>query len=117
MNEQISIFDWMEDFDPNGDEPKVGEWVYDRGPEIPLDKLRSYIGKPIMMDKSTQSQECYKVGILEKVINGRYWNGREYDRCEMSIVFDGTKQRNQINHTLGGHIYEQTKRRKDTSNH
>ena len=65
------------------------------------------------MDKSTQSQECYKVGILEDVINGRYWNGKEYKECEISIVFDGSKCRNQINHTLFGDIYECLDERKE----
>lgn len=118
MIEQISIFDWMEDFEPNCDEKlKAGEWVSECGAAIPSAMLRSYIGKQVLMDKSTSSQKWYKVGILENVINGRYWNGRKYEECEMSIVFDGTNQRNQINHTLGGKIYEQAKRREDPRDH
>ena len=109
---QLSIFDWMEDFAPAQDaeqaavipeqieEPEVGEWVYTRGAPISRVMRRSYIGKKVLMDKSTSSKECYKVGILEDVITGQYWNGKEYAPCEMSIVRDETKQRNQINHTL-----------------
>lgn len=115
---QMSIFDWMEDFDhakeakqaaglpEQIEEPEVGQWVYKTGAPIPHIMRRSYIGKKVLMDKSTQSQRCYKVGILEDVITGKYWDGKEYATCEMSIVRDETKQRNQINHTLGGQIFE-----------
>lgn len=115
---QLSIFDWMEDFDPAKEakqaaglpeqieEPEVGEWVYTRGAPISRVMHRSYIGKKVLMDKSTSSKECYKVGILEDVITGQYWNGKEYAPCEMSIVRDETKQRNQINHTLNDQIFE-----------
>ena len=118
MEGQLSIFDWMEDFDPakeakqaaglpeQTEEPEVGQWVYKTGAPIPHIMRRSYIGQKVLMDKSTKSQRCYKVGILEDVITGQYWNGKEYVTCEMSIVKDETKQRNQINHTLGGQIFE-----------
>ncbi len=101
----MSIFDWMPDFEPQK-EPKIGEWVYKRGAVISRVMRRSYIGRMVLMDYSTQSQEVYKAGILEDVIMGKMWNGHEYVECEMSIVNDGTKTRCQVNHTTGNEIFE-----------
>ena len=102
--EQMSIFDWMPDFEPKT-EPKMGEWVYKRGAVIPRAMWRDYIGRMVLMDCSTQSQEVYKAGTLEDVIDGKMFDG-EFWKCEILIVNDGQKTRCQINHTLGGEIYE-----------
>ena len=42
----------------------------------------------------------------ETGIEIRNGDGKEYAPCEMSIVRDETKQRNQINHTLNDQIFE-----------
>ena len=58
---QLSIFDWMEDFDPakeakqaaglpeQTEEPEVGQWVYKTGAPIPHIMRRSYIGQKVLM--------------------------------------------------------------------
>lgn len=103
MYEQLSIFDWMPTL---RQEPDVGEWVTEHGQVIPHIMRRSYIGKKVVMDKSTQSKKAYKVGILEKVLTDFYWHGDEMVECDRSIVFDGGKQRNHILHMPGREIYE-----------
>lgn len=115
MYKQLNIFDLAPEIEP---EPQVGEWVYKHGPVIPHIMRRSYIGKKVLMDKSTQSMECYKVGILERVVEGSYYNreGKEV-KCDRSFIFDGGKQRNIITHMPGSEIfeiahYENDKRRK-----
>lgn len=103
MYEQISIFDWMPTLRK---EPEVGEWVTEHGQAIPHIMRRSYIGRKVVMDKSTQSMKAYKVGILEKVVTDFYWHGEEKVECDRSIVFDGGKQRNHILHMPGQEIFE-----------
>ena len=103
MYEQLTIFDWMPTLRK---EPEVGAWVTEHGQVIPHIMRRSYIGQKVVMDKSTQSMEAYKVGILEKVLTDFYWHGDEMVECDRSIVFDGGKQRNNILHMPGVEIFE-----------
>lgn len=59
------------------------------------------------MNKSTSSHVWYKVGILEKVVEGSYINADgERVSCDMSIVYDGSPTRNYITHSPGHEIYE-----------
>lgn len=103
MHEQLTIFDWMPTLQP---EPEVGAWVTKCGAVIPAIMRPSYIGKKVLMDKSTQSLTAYKVGILEKILPGTYWKDGKEVKCDRSIVFDGSKQRNHITHMPGVEIYE-----------
>lgn len=97
---QLSIFDWMEE------EPEVGQWVYKTGAPISHIMRRSYIGKKVLMDKSTQSQRCYKVGILERVDTSFYYHGDQKIECDRSVIYDGSRQRSYITHMPGQEIYE-----------
>lgn len=60
---QMTIFDYIEK-----PEPKVGEFVEEAGPVIPHIMVKSYIGKKVLYDCSTQSHKWYRCGILEKYI-------------------------------------------------
>lgn len=103
MYEQLSIFDWM----PTAQkEPEVGEWVTEHGAVIPHIMRKGYIGKKVVMDKSTQSMKIYKVGILENVVTDFYWHNDKKVECDRSIVFDGGRQRNHILHMPGQEIFE-----------
>lgn len=95
----------MPDFEPQK-EPKIGEWVYKCGAPISRVMLKGYVGKKVLIDKSTSSRKCYKVGILEEEVEGTYWDGEKYSPCVMAIVRDEGKQRNQINYTLGDSVFE-----------
>lgn len=115
MDGQLSIFDWMEDLEPKEAPPaagsqeeelEVGQWVLTRGAPISRVMLEGYIGKKVLMDKSTSSRKCYKVGILEEEVEGTYWDGEKYSPCVIAIVRDEGKQRNQINYTLGDSVFE-----------
>ena len=80
MNGQISLFD------SNGEEPAVGEYVTDGGSIIPHIMRKSYIGKKVLIDVHTQSQNpLYQVGILEGYI--------PYEGRMRAIIFTGKKQR------------------------
>lgn len=115
---QLSIFDWMEDFDPAKEakqaavlpeqieEPEVGAWVYTRGAPISRVMRRSYIGKKVLMDKSTQSMDAFKVGILERVDTSFYYHGDQKIECDRSVIYDGSRQRSYITHMPGQEIYE-----------
>ena len=103
MNGQMTIFDFMPTVQT---EPDVGEWVESHGAVIPAIMRKSYIGKKVVMDKSTVSRRCYKVGILEKVVPAVYYHNGKMVECDRSIVYDGSKQRNLITHYPGVNIYE-----------
>lgn len=104
MTEQLTLWDWMPTAQP---EPEVGAWVEKCGAVIPHIMRKSYIGRKVLMNKSTQSMTVYKCGILEKVVPSYYWHDDQRIECEMSIVYDGSKQRNMISHYPGGgEIYE-----------
>ena len=100
---QLSIFDV---FPTVKEEPKVGEWVKEPGAVIPHIMRPSYIGKKVLMNKSTQSMRIYKVGILEKLVPGFYWNGDRKIETDVAIIYDGGKQRNYITFMPGQEIYE-----------
>ena len=79
-------------------EPEVGEWVESHGAIICHIMRKSYIGKKVIIDKSTQTHKWFRCGILE-----------EYFECRgvmRSVVFTGEKQRHLIDHYEGINIYE-----------
>lgn len=96
---QLSLFDYYpEDPEAYPEEPEIGTWLPRAGAAISHIMRPSYIGHKVAMNKSTQSMTIYKVGILE-----------EYFECRgvmRSVVFDGGKQRNFIDHYPGCEIYE-----------
>ena len=95
MDGQMSLFDFMPTMMV---EPEVGEYVSECGAVIPGIMRKSYIGKKVLIDVSTQSRTCYKVGILEKIVPARYWGDGAWIECERSIVYTGEKQRSLISH-------------------
>ena len=100
---QLSIFD----IDPRcRPDPQPGEWVKEHGQVIRHIMRRSYIGKKIVMDKSTQSQKAFKVGILERVDTSFYYRGDQKIECDRSVIYDGSRQRSYILHMPGQEIYE-----------
>ena len=80
-------------------EPDVGELVEDHGAVICHIMRPAYIGKKVVIDKSTVSHKWFMCGILEQYIP--YENG-----LMRSIVFTGHKQRSLITHYPGIEIYE-----------
>lgn len=100
---QMTIFDWMPSVQ---EEPEVGAWVEHHGAVISGIMRRGYIGKKVVMDKSTTSHKWYKVGILENVLIDHYWDGDREIICDRSIIFDGSRQRSSILHMPGQNIYE-----------
>ena len=110
MEGQISIFDWMPEAVPDqtkpqkyvpkdyGPEPEVGEYVKDTGMVICHIMRPSYIGKKVLIDKSTRSRSIYQCGILEDYI--------PYEGYMRSIVYTGQKQRSLITHYPGVEIFE-----------
>lgn len=108
MTGQMTIFDWMPTMQA---EPEVGEWVDEHGAVICHVMLESYIGKKVVMDKSTSSHQWFKVGILEKIIPDFYYKmseAGEYEQvpCDRLIVYDGTRQRNHIKLMPGTEVFE-----------
>lgn len=91
---QMTIYDFPEALP----EPRVGEWVKTHGAVICHIMRRSYIGKKVVIDKSTSSAEWFRVGILEDYI--------EVDGGMRSIVYTGERQRHYIDHRFGLEIYE-----------
>ena len=83
MAKQMTLFDFMPKL-----EPEVGEWADTAGAIIPVISLHSYIGKKVMMDKSTVGHTWFHCGVLEKVI--------DYEDHKRAIVYDGGRQRNYI---------------------
>lgn len=103
MQGQMTIFDWM----PSAqEEPEVGAWVEHHGAVICGIMRRGYIGKKVVMDKSTESHKWYKVGILEDVQTAYYYHGDQKVECDRSVIFDGSRQRNFVLHMPGQNIYE-----------
>lgn len=95
MNGQLTLFDFMPTMMV---EPEVGAYVDQPGAVICHIMRRGYIGQKVLVDKCTQSMDCYQVGILEDVI--------EHDGRDRSIVYTGTKQRCLITHYPGVEIHE-----------
>ena len=92
MNGQLSLFDLIPQ------ELNVGDYVETCGQVIPRVMREGYIGRRVLVDKSTESMTIYQVGILEKVI--------PYEDTERSIVYTGKKQRQLITHYPGREIRE-----------
>lgn len=80
------------------EEPAVGEWVTGHGAIICHIMRRGYIGKKVVVDKSTKSKEFYRVGILEDYF--------ENEGVMRSVVYTGGKQRELIDHFPGVEIFE-----------
>lgn len=98
MNEQLSLFDVEIATSLKHDE--VGSYKKTPGAVIPHIMRHAYIGKKVLIDKSTHSMQWYRVGILEDYI----WNpGAKAMRC---IVFTGERQRHLIDMVPGVEIYE-----------
>ena len=96
MTGQMDIFDcWPDLF-----EPEPGEFVTKHGQAIPHAMRKGYIGKKIVVDRSTQSHEWYQVGILEKYI--------PYEKMGFwrAIIYVGKKDRLLYTTYDGGKIYE-----------
>ena len=85
MNEQISIWDYIPET-----ELKPGDHVEEHGPVIPHIMRPSFIGRLVVVDKSTVSTKWYVVGRLEKYI--------EYEKHYRSIVRIGKNTLNYIDH-------------------
>ena len=92
---QMSLFDFMPTMMV---EPEVGEYVKECGAVIPRIMRKGYIGKKVLVDKSTESLTIFQVGILEDVI--------PYEGRERSIVYTGSRQRSLITHYPGREIRE-----------
>ena len=61
MNEQLSFLDA---------EPKLGDWVKTPGAAIEgFGELSQHVGKYVLEDLSTESQECYRVALLERLVS------------------------------------------------
>lgn len=115
---QLSLYDVFPDFDrpiqyvPQAvQEPEVGEWVTTHGAVICHIMRPGYIGRRVVIDKSTIGHEWYQVGVLEKIVPSEYYrqdlNGK-YVRveCDRSVVYTGSKQRQLIDHRPGVEIFE-----------
>lgn len=100
---QMDLFDWMAELKR---EPDVGTYLTKTGAVIPRIMRPAYIGKRVCIDKSTQSQTWYKVGILEKIVPDHYWHGEKRIECDRSVVFTGERQRSLITHMPGVEIFE-----------
>lgn len=108
MSEQLTIFDWMPQLEP---EPKVGTIVKKTGAVIPHIMQKSYIGKKVCFDVSTQSMSAYRVGILEKLLPDHYykWDGKQYveTSCFRAVIYTGIRQRSLMSIYDGGQqLYE-----------
>lgn len=106
--EQLTIFDWMPEAQP---EPEVGEYIKEHGANIPHIMRPGYIGQKVCFDCSTQSREMYRVGILEAVNPSYYWHLDEYgeyrkDTCDRVVIFTGKKQRSLLSLMPGREIFE-----------
>ena len=89
--EQMTIFDYME--------PNVGEYVERSGAVICHIMIPSYIGHKVLYDCSTDSQRCFRCGILEKYI--------PYEGSMRCVIYIGKKQRALVTRRDGhGNIFE-----------
>lgn len=82
-------------------EPDIGEWVEDHGAVIPHIMRMAYIGKKVIVDKSTVSHRWLRCGVLER-----------YFLCDgkwRSVIYDGERQRILLDHYPGVEIYEPLK--------
>lgn len=80
MNEQISLFDSIPP------ELKPGEWVSDHGRELSFDECYERVGELLIIDKSTESHEWFKVVRIESThVNS--------DGKRRLVYFDGDRTR------------------------
>lgn len=100
---QLTIFDWNPSVRT---EPDIGTYTKEAGAVIPRIMRKSYIGKKVAVNISTQSRRCFQIGILEKVIPAHYYQGDQIVETERSIVFTGKKQRSLITHYPGCELHE-----------
>lgn len=102
MIEQMSIFDMLSrqehEEHTNMIEPPVGTYVDTCGAVICHIMRKSYIGKKVLVDRSTRSMTCFQVGIMEDYI--------PYEGRMRSIVYVGKKQRALVTHYPGVEIRE-----------
>lgn len=91
MKDQISFWDLAENVEP-------GDRVKTHGAVICHIMRSAFIGKTVVVDKSTQSMDVFVAGILEDYI--------PYGNTYRSIVYIGEKQRQLITHMPGVEIYE-----------
>ena len=92
--DQLSLFDFID--------PEVGEYVEDHGIIICHCMRKGYIGRKILVDKSTSGHDWFQVGILEDYI--------PYEGRWRSIVYVGEKQRLLVTHYPGVDIFEVRRR-------
>lgn len=97
----MPIFEQLSFFDQNA-EPSVGDYVESHGAVICHIMRPAFIGKNIVVDKSTQSHEWYQLGVLEDYIS--------YEGRFRAIVYTGERQRQLITFYPGIEIYEAEKR-------
>lgn len=95
MDGQMRLFDFMPTMMV---EPQVGEYVTEPGMVICHIMRPGYIGRKVLVNKSTVGMQIYQVGILENVI--------DIEGRDRSIVYTGQKQRQLITHYPGIEIYE-----------
>lgn len=85
----MSKRDWqqLELFSPFPQGPQPGEYVEAHGKELCFDDLRKYIGKIIIMDKSTENYTWWQAVQVEEI----YYNSHE--NCDRLIYYHGHRQR------------------------
>ena len=93
MNGQMSIFDCFPDLCL-----KPGDYVKKHGAVICHVMRPAFIGKLVVIDRSTEHHEWWQVGRLEDYI--------PYEGRWRSIVYTGKPQRSLITHYPGVEIYE-----------
>ena len=107
MKGQIHMLDWMPTFQA---EPEVGTRVTECGAVIPHIMIRSYIGKKIAFDVSTQSRRLFQVGRLEKVLDTVYYHleGEAYKErpCSRVVIYTGKKDRSYLSLIPGTNVFE-----------
>lgn len=115
MEGQLSIFDCFADLfkTEKWPEPEVGEWVEKHGAVICHIMLPGYIGRKVIMDKSTESHKWFQCGVLEQVLPDHYYhlqNGDYIEKpCDRVIINTGKKRRSSILLMPGIEIYETQK--------
>jgi len=107
VESQLSLWDLVPE-----EQLKPGDYVEEHGPPIPGIMRPHFIGKLVVVDKSTVSTKWYVVGRLEKYI--------EYEKYYRSIVRIGKNTLNYIDHykqlpsIYHSEIYEVTPREWDS---
>lgn len=86
---QINLFDIIQ----GGISFNPGDWVEKDvlGEQLTFDEITQMIGKLIVMDKSTESHEWYKVVLVEKIVMV------ENNTQRRLVYYDGVKERGLVN--------------------